>query len=195
MKIRFVPTTLAIACLASSSEARIGESRNLVGTNAVEDVLLETTRAGAKDVVKINLREGDLKVDEQDTTEPVNQELSKPLPSFDQAMHVDAPKHGKYVRERPGRMDSFCARHNHFGPDCKQHRASLRGKMGRNKEVSTHATGAEEPKSYLQEHVHEAQHNRDSRSQTRQDHQRQSHGGNRTILAVSHKRKLYRHRY
>lgn len=170
MKIGFVSTTLAIACLASSSEARIGASRNLVGTNTVEDVLLETTRAGVKDVVKI-------KVDEQDTTEGVNQELAKPLPSFDQAMHVDAPKHGKYVRERPGRMESFCARHNHFGPDCKQHRASLRGNTGRNKEVSTHASGAEESKSHLREHVHEAQHNRDSRSQTRLDHQRQSHGG------------------
>ncbi len=177
MKIGFVPATLAISCLASSSEARIGTIRNLVGTNAVEDVLLETTSTGVRDVAKINLSEGVLKVDEQDTSDVVNQEVSKPLPSFDQVMQKDAPKHGKYVRERPGRMDSFCARHNHFGPDCEQHHASLRGSRGRSNEVTTNASGAEEPKSYLQEHLHEAQHYHDGRSQTRLDQQPQRPGG------------------
>ena len=171
MKIGFVPTTVAIACLASSAQARIGTSRNLVGTNAAEDVLLDTTSTGVRNVAKIDLSEEIITVAEQDTIK-VNQEISKPLPSFDQVMHVDAPKHGKYVKERPGRMDSFCARHNHFGPDCKQHHTSLRGGRKPNEKIATNVSGDEEPKSYLQEHLHEAQRNHE-RYRNQRQHQKQ----------------------
>ncbi len=154
MKIGFVSTTISIACLASSTEARLGASRNLVDKNVVEGTFVDSTRAGAVGVKNFDVTEGVATAsgsassktqesidehhsqDEQDTTKKNSEEQPKALPSFDKVMHEDAPKHGMYVEGGSDRIRSFCARHNHFGPNsgCEQHQASLRGsRVGKGK--------------------------------------------------------------
>lgn len=197
MKIGFVSTTVAIACLASSTEARIGTSRNLVDKNAVEGAFLDSNSIDSRSAKKVNLIEGVVTAsvstssqtqeatkeqhldDQQNTSEEVNQEDQKELPSFDEVMHKDAPKHGTYVEGGSNRMDPFCARHNHFGPNsgCDQHHASLRGGgVGRKKDAAK-TGGDESSTTILQHHVHEAQLQHQSRNQQRQSQREHSHGG------------------
>ena len=135
MKIGFVSTTISIVCLASSTEARLA-SRNLVGVNTVEGTHVDPTDDEA--LFALNHSE-----DEEDTPEKIHDEQPKALPSFDQVMHEDAPKHGMYVEGGSDRIRSFCARHNHFGPNsgCEQHQASLRGSRVRKEKVAIDTNG------------------------------------------------------
>lgn len=198
MKIGLVSTTVAIACLASSAEARIGTSRNLVDKNTVEGAILDSAGTNIRGVVKIDLIKGVATAsvstssqkqetatkeqhleDKDNASQEVSQEDPKALPSFDQVMHKDdTPKHGVYVEGGSNRMDSFCARHNHFGPNsgCEQHHASLRGgRVGRGK-VTAKTSEDSNSESYLQKHVHEAQSQHQSRSQQRQSQRKQPPG-------------------
>jgi hypothetical protein len=123
----------------------------------IEGVATATTSVETQEAT----REQILKQEEQDQTGVESeQEQPKPLPSFDQVMHKDAPSHGMYVEGGSDRVRSFCARHNHLGPNsgCEQHHASLRGgHVGRVEDATNSSTGGDERKSYLQHHVDEAQ--------------------------------------
>lgn len=170
MKIPFLSTTTAIACLASSTEAQIGTRRNLIDSSIVEEtiVISPSTRSTAvKDTnsvggvatstatVTTSLQTQDATKEqhleaEQQTEQPI------PLPSFDKVMHKDAPSHGMYAKI--GQTRSFCARHNHFGPNsgCEQHHASLRGRQIDGRKDATTNSGKKDSPSYLQQHVPEA---------------------------------------
>lgn len=163
MKLGFVSTTVSIACLASATEARFGASRNLAGKNIVQGAFVDSITTDSVGLKNLNATERLAEVsmptssttqeateehqmeDEQDTTGKVNKEQPKPLPSYDQVMHKDAPKHGTYVEGGAGRVRSFCARHNHFGPNsgCEQHQASLRGSRTR-KTTNTGSSGKDQ---------------------------------------------------
>lgn len=169
----FIRTTMAITCLASSAEARIGTSRNLAESSnighaftdsavtrpmeVIEGVASATTSVETQEAT----REQILKQEEQDQTGMESEEEQpKPLPSFDQVMHKDTPSHGMYVEGGSDRVRSFCARHNHLGPNsgCEQHHASLRGgHVGRVEDATSSSAGGGEQNSYLQQHVNEAQ--------------------------------------
>eukprot|EP00531_Pseudo-nitzschia_arenysensis_P016641 CAMPEP_0116134920 /NCGR_PEP_ID=MMETSP0329-20121206/10915_1 /TAXON_ID=697910 /ORGANISM="Pseudo-nitzschia arenysensis, Strain B593" /LENGTH=164 /DNA_ID=CAMNT_0003629687 /DNA_START=80 /DNA_END=574 /DNA_ORIENTATION=- len=163
MKLGFVSTTVSIAFLASATEARFGASRNLVDKNFVQGAFVDSTITEGVGLENFNVTEGTAEATvsksstsqeatedhhlggEQDATEKIYEEQPKPLPSYDQVMHKDAPKHGTYVEGGSDRIRSFCARHNHFGPNsgCEQHQASLRGSRT-GKTTNTGSTSGED---------------------------------------------------
>lgn len=213
MKIGFVSTTtMAIACLASPTDARIGSRRNLVDSSTVGKYFVDSAGTGAMTDMDTTLIEGvattamttattSSQMQEQATREQqhhlVEEEQEqqqqqqqaaeendqgqdqppKPLPSFDQVMHKDAPSHGMYAEGGPNKTRSFCARHNHLGPNsgCEQHPASLQGsRVGKGKDdtiATTNTNGEKDSSSFLQHHVFEAQ--SQHRNRDHQQHQRQ----------------------
>lgn len=176
MKIGLLPATLALYYLASSTEARIGTSRNLIERNYDEGAFIDSAETGVMrgrdstliQGISTSTKKEDLEEEQDDPTEEAYPEQRKPLPSLDEVME-DAPKHGMYVEGGADRVKSFCARHNHFGPNsgCEQH-ASLRGGRVPRENINTNTVAEGGSTSYLQQHAQAAKLRQRSRHEQRQ---------------------------